>query len=397
MRGDRGMKTSRGCVYKEDGKWSVAYYLNDFDRGEKIRKYKRGFRTKWEAEDFRKKAEDSKGKILQGKITLAEFCDIWEKKIKPNEYSENTLETYQCRINKYIKPSLLGKTRISEIDEDLINQFLDNLREKHKFKEQTVRHYYALLNMLLNKALKSKIIMVNPMIYVDVPKPERMIPEIWTIGESKEVIEVIGNGDIVGLMVLFGLCTGMRRGEILGLKYSDIDMKEYMVSIKHSYGKKKDVDGNVVLGEKSTKTERSQRVVSIPLPLAEKIEKMKEQQERDKTVYGDGYKNNGGFIFVNRNGERIKPVNASKMFESFIQKYNLPKIRLHDTRHSHASQLLMANVNPKVVQERLGHTSIKTTMDLYSHVIPSMQIGIGNKVDELLFLHEIPATPLKTH
>ena len=158
----------------------------------------------------------------------------------------------------------------------------------------------------------------------------------------------------------------------------NVDLKKQIISVKE----------NLVRGEhgyivKAPKTESGIRDIHIGDDLVAELRKEKAQYARDMLDYGVGF-NTNGFVVRKKNGDPICPDSMTQKWERFVERYDLPKIRLHDTRHSNATALIEAGVSPKVVQERLGHADITTTLNTYTHVLPSMDITAAETLDNLI-------------
>jgi len=171
--------------------------------------------------------------------------------------------------------------------------------------------------------------------------------------------------ELVFILLIYG---GFREGEVLGIMVEDCDMVNRVVNVRHTVTTLKT---GVVISEPKTQT--SKRAVTLPKIAYDALK-----------IHLDQLNRNSGLIFTTSVGTPIYPRNFIRHFKSILAKNGLPNIRVHDLRHYHASMLLASGINPKVVQERLGHSSITLTMDTYSHVIPSMQDEVARKIDELM-------------
>jgi integrase len=161
---------------------------------------------------------------------------------------------------------------------------------------------------------------------------------------------------------------GFREGEVLGIHYDDCDMVNRLINVRHAVITLK---GGISITEPKTKTSR--RAVTLPKVVYEELKKHLEHLDR-----------NQGLIFTTSTGSPISPRNFIRHFKTALKAAGLPEIRVHDLRHSHASLLLASGVNPKMVQERLGHASIALTLSTYSHTIPSMQEEVARKLDDIM-------------
>ena len=181
-------------------------------------------------------------------------------------------------------------------------------------------------------------------------------------------------------MVLTAVSTGLRRGELLALKWDVIDLEKGYLQVRRSLGQTK---GNIAL--KAPKTKSSRRRISIPQFLTKALKSHKKEQMETRLQVGKGY-NDQDMVFANLDGGWISPHSFSHAFQYRVKdvEFNKKKVRLHDLRHTLASQLLLIGAHPKVVSERLGHSSISITLDIYSHLLSGIDEEATNKIDEVL-------------
>ena len=174
------------------------------------------------------------------------------------------------------------------------------------------------------------------------------------------------------------LTVGLRRGELLALRWKDIDFDRQLIKVRQ----------NMVRGEKgyimkAPKTESGIRDIHIGKELTEILRQANLDYRRDKLRYGQGFQDLG-FVIRKEDGSPMHPDSMTQKWERFVEAHNLPKIRLHDLRHSNATALIRSGVNPKVVSERLGHADVSITLNTYTHVLPDMDAAAGDKLDEIL-------------
>lgn len=172
----------------------------------------------------------------------------------------------------------------------------------------------------------------------------------------------------------------MRRGEILGLRWTDVSLKERVIHIRQSVTK---VSGRDLIFLKP-KTNSSIRPINIDEDVVAALKRRKSEQNQNKLLFGSKYDNQHNLIFCKENGKPFLPQYATRQFNEIAKKVDLSHFRLHDLRHTHATLMLKAGVHPKIVQERLGHALITVTLDTYSHVIPSMQKEAVQKLKNTL-------------
>jgi integrase len=177
--------------------------------------------------------------------------------------------------------------------------------------------------------------------------------------------------------------TGMRRGEALGLRWTDIDLEAGRLSIQRSLVP---AAGEVIVSE--PKTAKGRRSIALDPGTVDGLREQAQRQLDDQVAAGEAYSATDEYVFTDELGGPLDPDRVSKYFNTAVRKALLPRIRLHDLRHTHATLALQAGVHPKVVQERLGHSTIAITLDIYSHVIPAMQKEAAVLIAGLVFARQ---------
>lgn len=237
---------------------------------------------------------------------------------------------------------------------------------------RTVRLTHTILKNALQQAVKWNKINRNPCDVVELPRQERKEMRCLTPDQAAAFMEAAIYSPWKAFFSLM-LASGMRPGEALGLKWSDVDFDKKRVIVSRSLTRKK--GGGWELQE--PKTNRSRRTIPLPPTV---MEDLREHRRLQKVVKING------FVFAADNGEPMNDKNIFRRhFKPLLKEANLPDIRLYDLRHTCATLLLAAGENPKVVSERLGHASITLTLDTYSHVLPDMQQAAAEKLESILF------------
>lgn len=177
----------------------------------------------------------------------------------------------------------------------------------------------------------------------------------------------LAKGTPLYIPIVLATTTGARVGEICGLQWNNVDLEKGQISIVYTFQR---IDKKWQL--KPVKTDRSNRLVIIPDIVVNILRQQKHWQKKNRAFFGSDYHHNT-HVTTWPDGRPILTEYVTKQFKKFIQEHNLPEIRFHDLRHTHATELLKAGINPKIVSERLGHSSIRITLDTYSHVVPTLQ------------------------
>ena len=343
--------------------------------------------TKKEAEQVLRKliAEAEKGyHVTNNKITILEWVQTWlDVYIEPN-VSPTTLSRYQGMIKRYINP-LLGSVQVQQLTTLAVQSWVNGLKVSpasgKEMSAATIKHAYHVLKGAMDKAVLAGIIPRSPCQGVMLPKGEKKAPVIYDEQQIHQLIQA-AKGTEMELPIDMELCLGLRRGELLGLEWGDIDWKKGQIHIIRT---RVVVNGKSVV--KDPKTATSKRTIDVPTRLMEKLKKHQRTCQMNRLRMGEDYTATD-FIIVHPDGKPIYPEYLSQMLTKLQKKYDLPQCRFHDLRHLCASIMLMQGVNVKVAQERLGHKDISTTLNIYSHVLPSSAREAAEKIGEMIYLNE---------
>jgi len=226
----------------------------------------------------------------------------------------------------------------------------------------------------LSQTVKWRLILRNPENFVDPPRPE--CHEVRTLSEDETAVLLsAAKSTRLYIPVLFAVATGLRRGEVLGLRWSDVDLENGVLSVRRSLTATK--SGLVF---KQSKTAQSSRQVSLLPLILDVLGDHRTEQQRNRLALGPAYTDHG-LVSARSNGKPVNPRQLSKDFLGLVRRIKIPRIRFHDLRHTHATQLLRQEVHPKIVSERLGHSSVAITPDFYSHMMPGMQEDAAPRLD----------------
>ncbi|MBS3886585.1 MAG: site-specific integrase [Dethiobacter sp.] len=223
--------------------------------------------------------------------------------------------------------------------------------------------------------MKWQLLSRNPADAVEAPKPSR--PDMQTLGpdEVRTLLALLDKHPDRELFIS-AVFTGMRQGELLGLRWSDVDLDKGMARIQQTVGWLPK-QGFIF---REPKTKKSRRQIVLPAMVIDAFKKRKKQQAEDKLMLGQEYEDIG-LVFCTAYGQPLDPSGVSRRFKTVAKKLGRSELRFHDLRHTHATLLLSQGVHPKIVQERLGHESINITLDIYSHVLPGMQEEAVTKLE----------------
>lgn len=315
------------------------------------------------------------------RITVAKWLADWLASVR-GEVAPKTFERYGEVVNGYLSPAL-GNLLLSKLSSAHIqkayNGWADGGRRDGKtgpLAPRTRRHIHRILNAALSRAVEQQLLSRNPADALKrrLPKVEGKSVAAFTSEQSAVFLDAIRHTHTYW-PVLMAVATGMRRGEILGLRWKNLDLERGAVRVVESVEQTK-----AGLRFKAPKTERTRAVTLPAFAVAEFRRWKKLQAERLLRL---GVRQTGETLVCCReDGVVLQPTSLTHQFTYLMSRAkDLPRIRFHDLRHGHATQLLTEGVHPKVVQERLGHSSIAITLDLYSHVIGTLQEDAAARLD----------------
>ncbi len=278
--------------------------------------------------------------------------------------------------NESAKEIWNGRTLLTR---DIQDYYTYEMKER-KVSANTVIHRHANIHKALKYAVKIGLINSNPSDRIERPKKEKFVGSIYNQEELEQLFEVV-KGDPIELAVILGAFYGLRRSEVVGLKWNAIDFKQKTITIRHTVTQVT-LDGKSQIIQKDrTKTKSSYRSLPLIPPFEELLYRLKAQQEMNRKMCGKGYCNDfREYIYVNEIGELIKPGYITQHFPLVLKKNGLRKIRFHDLRHSCASLLYANGVSLKEIQEWLGHSDISTTSNIYTHLDFSSKIASANAI-----------------
>lgn len=382
-----------GSIYFHEGRnrYEGQYFYEDPITGERKRKKligKSKITIAKRAKEFLAQMKKEREAYLanQTKVeTVAEWLNEWlEQYIRPS-VRVKTYERYQCSINNHIVP-YIGKIAINKLTANDIQKMMNDLLAKggayHQgLSARTVNTARRTLKTALDKAYHLRKISYNPAEATKACRTEKSQITVLSHEEAQRLLQVskIENHSAY-MAILLALSTGMRLGEIFGLLWENIDfhekklyVKQTLVSTSHGYHI-----------EPSPKTKAGYRQIELPKHCMDELKAHATWQKERKAEWLNQYVDDG-VVISNDNGSYKDPSHFSYVtFKQLLAQANISeRVRFHDLRHTHATWLLEKGVHPKVVAERLGHSSIRITLDTYSHVIKGLQQIAVNKLDEI--------------
>ncbi|AAP08256.1 MULTISPECIES: tyrosine-type recombinase/integrase [Bacillus] len=369
----------KGSV-KKDKKTGKYFYIVDIDidplTGKRKQKKKRGFTSKKEAENALTNllSEVHTGTYVEpSKLSYGEYLESWFN-TKRHSVGIQTAKVLKGYLNSRIIPSL-GNIKLAKLTSLHMQNYVNSLRDEG-LKRGTIEKIIKVIRNSLEHAIDLELITKNVAAKTKLPKADKEELTVWNEQEVQLFLKAAQDGRY-SIVFHMALVTGMRQGELLGLRWKDVDLEKGHLIISQTLSH----DGKTFLV--GGKTKSSLRKILLPASTIAKLKKHRAVILKEKLSQGEEYQDND-LVMCTPSGTPINPANVRRSLNALIQKAAVPKIRFHDLRHTHATLLLAKGVNVKVISERLGHSNIKITLDTYSHVLPTMQEDAVNKMEEIL-------------
>lgn len=362
------------------GKWAIVIDVPDPETGKRRRKWHTFHGTKRQAETecARLIAELDGGSYIEpSKTTVREYFVRWLSHEKAN-VSPKTHERYEELLLKNVAP-VIGSITLNKLTAARIDgcwaHLLENGRRDGRggLSPRTVHHCRRVMLTAMDQALKWDLLKKNPVALTRPPKIEKEAMGAYTAAQTAVMLDELRSTRVYIPVLLAALC-GLRRGEILALRWKNVDFGSGSLSIRESA---EEVGQQVRY--KETKSGKA-RTVALSSTVREELKRHKISQAEEQLKFGIR-PNENSFVVAQIDSSPLKPTSLTHEWTRLAAKSVLPRIRFHDLRHSHATQLLAAGVHPKIASERLGHSTIGITLDLYSHVMPGMQANAAEQVD----------------
>ncbi|MER7395463.1 site-specific integrase [Streptomyces sp. NPDC000151] len=360
---------------RKDGRYQAAVYVLQPD-GTRARKFAYG-KTWAECDEKRRDLLD---KVSNGiavptrSAKLAEWLPYWlENVIKPNR-KRSTYSKYAMHVRLYLVP-LVGKKRLESLGPRDVRVFLAEVSRKSS--AATAKEAHRVLRTALTAAVREELVTRNVASLVEAPKVVSRETTPWSLDETLRFLEEARSDPLYAAFVL-AIAMGLRRGEVLGLRWSDVDLDGRVIRISNQVQR--------IGGELYQDTTKTGKRRPVPLPLiclaALRWHRLRQAAEAEKR--GTALVQDDALVFTTRYGRPIEPRNLNRSFSRLTASAGLRSIRLHDARHGCATLLTAAGVAPRVLMEILGHSQISMTMDVYTHVAQDTQREAISHMDRLL-------------
>lgn len=363
---------------KETKKWE--FIFDYYEKGKRKQIRRRGFKTKREANDMlitlQKEVQDNEY-IGTNKTTVGAFIQKWLETERKFECEATTHYNNTLYLKNHIIPRI-GDLQLQKLDAQKCQDFVNDMHEEG-YARNSIDRVVTMIKIAFDRAVVYKVLKENYMRKVKLPKMIKKEMSVWSSEQLNTFLQFTKNKRHYCAYAL-ALFTGMRQGEILGLRWKDIDFKKKIISINQTVVRY----GTEI--KQGAKTKSGVRTISIPNQLIEILLEQQKKSDDLKKELGTDFSDKDLVIFNLRNGGVVFPVNLSNSYRRDVKASGLPHIPFHGMRHTHATMLIKKNVNVKLISERLGHSKIGITLDTYSHVTPNMQQELAEQIDELISL-----------
>jgi integrase len=360
------------------GSWSYIIDLGRDTSGKRRQMGRGGFPTKVAA---RSALQEVSSLLLTEvnvqNMTVGDYLEIWlagKHALKPK-----TVSLYRSAIDLYLTPHL-GHIGLLELRAHHLDRFYAAIAigiRGRPLNPSSIRRVHAALRSALNTAVKRRLIPYNPALHIELAPEIPHRPQPWT-AEQCQMFLSKSREDWLSALYRLMIVTGLRRGEAIGLRWEDVDFESQCLFVTQQIT---DIRGKLVVG--TPKTRRGRRAVPVDVVTVDLLREHRRVQDAERAAWGSASRHQG-LVFCREDGRPLRPEYVTRHFQALAMKAGLPSIRLHDLRHTNASLALAAGIDIKVVSERLGHSTMAVTADLYTHVVPSLGRDAAKRIAGLL-------------
>ncbi len=360
----RRRANNEGTVFKRqrDGKWVARVELPNGKHRERVAPTQTLAQQK--LKEMRKLVEAGV-EVLDSRQTVAQFLEHWLENTAKHTLKESSYESYASIVKNRIVP-VLGPVPLLKLTAQHV-QKLQSEQLGRNLKPASVVRTHAVLHSALEEAVRFRLLPRNPLDDVKRPRIERRDMVTLTKEQVQALVDAAGDTKFRALYAV-AATVGMRRGELLALRWQDVDLEAGVLSVVRTATR---IDGKGIVFTEP-KTARARRKVRLADLAVRELKAHRVRQNEERLKLGSLWEDND-LVFASSVGTPLEEAHLSRSYGAALKKAEIPVIRFHDLRHTAASLLLSQNVHPKVVQEMLGHATIAITLDLYSHVVPDLQ------------------------
>jgi integrase len=371
--GRKSRASGEGTIYRRpNGMWVAQFRLTTGERRTLYSTKKSLVQAKLNA--LRRAAEDGTLPAGHGRVRVEQFLDQWleasRASVRPSTYVAHELNVRRLK-------NAFGRAQLSALTPLMIQTAYANLSGQG-LAPRTVLQTHTTLHRALQQAVRWGILVRNPASVVDRPRPNRIEMSTLTLEELLQLFEAARGGRMYALFVLLGT-SGMRLGEALGLKWEDVDLDGGRLFVRRAL-QRQTGEGLVFV---EPKTARSRRTVHLTDMAVQALRQHQDYTELMRAVARERWRESG-LVFTSTVGGGMESGVVNDNLNRLLAKASLPKIRVHDLRHTVATILLQGGAHPKLVQDLLGHSTVTLTLDTYSHVTPAMHLEVTRRLDDAM-------------
>lgn len=388
--GKRGHGEGTIVKHRKTGKWMAQASIG-YDQEGKLKRITKYFETRKEAQDWLAKVAHEKniGAFVEpDKITLGEWLDRWLNTYKKTKIRKTTRDNYETIIRCHIKPAI-GHIPLQKLQAGDLQQ-LYNQKVREEKSSSLVHRISLIINGALKQALKEQLVYRNVNEATELPplKYEEIQP--LTLEQAQRFLEV-AEKDRLYAAFLLELGTGLRRGELLALRWQDVDLENGRIFVNRTVARVKDENGptKTKLEYQPPKTEKSKASVPIPEDVLRELRAHRKRQNEERLFFAQNYHNNG-LVFCTEDGRQLDPRNFTKRYARQLKKAGIPEVSFHTLRHTYATILLEQGEDLRVVQENLRHTRLNVTADIYATVTEKLKKRAAARLNGLYKKKEAP-------
>ena len=371
----------RGHIRKRGTSYSIIVDIGrDPKTGKRQQKWFSGYKTKKEAEKALSgiiHELEQNTFVVPSETTVPEYLLYWLEQRRSN-LSPTTISGYKTIIDKHLT-SAFNSIKLKDLKPLTIHHYYNTKLES--LSARTVLHHHRMLRKAMEDAKNWQLINNNPVDNVEAPKAKKFKSQVLNPQEIQLLFKAL-EGHRLEVPVSLMLFLGLRRGELLGLNWEDINYADGTITVQRNLVRGGDYGTELIL--KDPKTQESSRTIPLSSNIIAMLRRHELSQKETKLRLGPLYTATD-FVFTKEDGLPWNPATFSRAFKDFLVANNLKQVRVHDLRHTNATLMLMSNIPAKVASERLGHSNISITLDLYSHVLKDMQQETTDKIDSILF------------
>ncbi len=361
-----------GLVRRKDGRWAGSFYSVE---GKRVYVY--GSTQQEALEKLRKaQSEQEQGVLATGpKLKLGVYLEQWLEDVKKPELRVSSYVKYKKLIVGYIIPAL-GNLQLQKLTPQHVQSFYTK-KLKEGLSAKTVHSIHGVLHNAIDNAVRWRLVPKNVTDLVTPPRLEKHEVQSLTLEQARTLLAA-ARGHRLDMLLTLALTTGMRRGELLALRWSDIDLESGLLQVRRTV----DFIARYGYVEGEPKTARSRRKIVLPAFVVAMLKQHRKNQLEQRLKVGDDWQDRD-LVICGLEGNYLNPRYLLKLFDKLLVEAGLSHMRFHDLRHSVVTLLLGMGVDPRTIQVFVGHEDITTTLRIYSHVLPSMQQGVADKLSEL--------------